>query len=389
MDPVSLSSEYAGWKVYVFLAVFTPLVILFVGLRFYARYLSAARYGLEDWLILVALAAQLVETGIFIASLIQSGVGYHVTYLEATSPEKVPLFLKYLVAESVWYLATIWIAKASICMLYRRLFPGRVVYVLLWTIIAIVIATSIATVIALLAACTPFSANWGSPEVQATQCINKEPIFVWGTLPNVITDAVMLVLPLPIVWNLQMAVNLKIALTGTFVIGSLGLVTSILRLLSFNNSNSFTDATYNAVVLQIVTLAEAGIYIISACLLVMRPLLEKVRDRATTILSKNRTTGLGGSVGNYELSRTPYNRQRGESQNSIRKEGPDHLWTDEEQGQIGMPGDRSQFVAAASYGPKVLTDTQNLLPSPTNGHGGQGNPGIVRTTVIKQSWGEA
>lgn len=160
---------------------------------------------------------QLPQTG----SIKQGGVGLHVEYLEETQPEKITIFLKYLVAESIWYLATIWLAKLSICILYRRLFPARWVYILLCIIVFILIGTSIATVVALLAACRPFSANWGPPDVQQTYCIDKEPIFVWGTLPNVITDAILLVIPLPIVWKLHMATNLKLALTFTFLIGGM------------------------------------------------------------------------------------------------------------------------------------------------------------------------
>lgn len=35
-----------------------------------------------------------------------AGVGYHAVYLEATDPEKVTTFLKYLVAMSTWYATT-------------------------------------------------------------------------------------------------------------------------------------------------------------------------------------------------------------------------------------------------------------------------------------------
>lgn len=54
-----------------------------------------------------------------------------------------------------------------------------------------------------------------------------------------------------------------------------GLVASILRFLTFYNTNSFNDGTYNAPELMIWTVAEPGIYLIAACLLTYRPLLEK------------------------------------------------------------------------------------------------------------------
>ncbi|TRX88382.1 hypothetical protein FHL15_010695 [Xylaria flabelliformis] len=381
MSAIHASADYVGWRVEVFIGVFTPLTVLLVALRFYARSLTASRYGFEDWLVLFALLAQLLQTGVIIGSIKQGGVGLHIDYLEETQPEKITIFLKYLVAESIWYLATIWIAKLSICILYRRLFPGRWVYVVLCIVVFIMIGTSIATVITLFVACRPFSANWGPPEVQQTHCIDKEPLFVWGTLPNVITDAILLIIPLPIVWKLHMATNLKMALTVTFLIGGIGLVASILRLASFHNTHSFTDPAYNGAELQIWTLAEGGIYIISASLLVCRPLLEKIRGGASLIRSKRSTAGPSG--GDYELGRAPYGRQRGESQQSIRKNDDlDHLWTKDDGNKIGG----SQFVEGASYG---LKNSQKLLQGSLPHHGDPGDMGITRTTVIQQSWGEA
>lgn len=55
-----------------------------------------------------------------------------------------------------------------------------------------------------------------------------------------------------------------------------GLVTSILRFHTFFVTNSFTDGTYDAVELIIWTITEPGIYLISACLLTYRPLLERL-----------------------------------------------------------------------------------------------------------------
>lgn len=45
--------------------------------------------------------------------------------------------------------------------------------------------------------------------------------------------------------------------------------------MAFKNTNSFTDATFNAVELIIWTVCEPGIYLIAACIMVYRPLLEK------------------------------------------------------------------------------------------------------------------
>jgi hypothetical protein len=81
-----------------------------------------------------------------------------------------------------------------------------------------------------------------------------------------------------------------------------GLVASILRFHSFANNNSFIDLTYTAVELLVWTLLEPGIYLISACLLMSRPLLDKF---ARKIGSGGRTqAAVYGSSGSRKLGRS-------------------------------------------------------------------------------------
>lgn len=58
------SSEYTGYRLTIFIGVFTPLQIFAVVLRFYARSLTATSYGLDDGLCVLSLFSQMVQTGI-------------------------------------------------------------------------------------------------------------------------------------------------------------------------------------------------------------------------------------------------------------------------------------------------------------------------------------
>jgi hypothetical protein len=130
-------------------------------------------------------------------------------------------FFKYLVAISAWYTSTVSLGKLAICCFYRRLFPQKPVLIVVGATAAVLIGNSIASTIVILAACKPFSANWGPVEVQATHCINKEALFVWATLPNILTDAVLLAVPIPIVLRLHASNGLKVGLLATFLFGSM------------------------------------------------------------------------------------------------------------------------------------------------------------------------
>ncbi|KAI1340837.1 hypothetical protein F5Y15DRAFT_33835 [Xylariaceae sp. FL0016] len=208
-------------------------------------------------------------------SLKQGGVGYHVGYLEEADPQAVTNFSKYLVSISACYLLVVSLPKLAILVVYRRLFPQKSVLIVLYGTSFVLLAAPFASLIALLAACRPFSANWAAPQIQAAQCIDKEALFIWTSFPSIVTDVVLLCPPLPIVWRLHASRQLKLGLTVTFVIGGSGLIASIMRFWTSSQTSSFTDATYNAVELIIWTLVEPGISLICVSMMMYRPLLEK------------------------------------------------------------------------------------------------------------------
>lgn len=63
---MNTSPEYTGYRLEVFIAVFTPLTIIAVALRFYARSLTSKKIDSGDWLIIAALVGQIVAGGIAI-----------------------------------------------------------------------------------------------------------------------------------------------------------------------------------------------------------------------------------------------------------------------------------------------------------------------------------
>ena len=121
---------------------------------------------------------------------------------------------------SILYFAGVNIPKLAILALYRRLFPNKSNRYVIYALMGILIGLTISTVVTALVACIPFAANW-DPTLPGARCIDKEAFFRWGSLPNIITDIIMLILPMRIVWNLHTTTRLKVGLTITFLFGSL------------------------------------------------------------------------------------------------------------------------------------------------------------------------
>ena len=70
-----------------------------------------------------------------------------------------------------------------------------------------------------------------------------------------------------------------------------GLVTSIVRFTTFFTHNSFIDPSFSAVDLIIWTEIEVGVYLISACMLTYRPLLERIGHKASILSKLTQPTG--------------------------------------------------------------------------------------------------
>jgi hypothetical protein len=150
-----------------------------------------------------------------------AGIGYHVEYIEATNPAILTRFFKFLVPILIVYEVTVNLAKLSIILFYRRLFPQRIVRWMLVATSFVIIGTAVGCLVASLVACRPFSANWGSAADQANYCFDREAFFIWLSFPNLVTDVVMLVLPMPIMWKLNAPIGIRLGLMATFALSAL------------------------------------------------------------------------------------------------------------------------------------------------------------------------
>ena len=109
--------------------------------------------------------------------------------------------------------------RLSILLLYRRVFITSrfrmavnilIVYVSMLGIVSFLLPTL---------RCIPVNYNWN--KTIKGHCVNPDIMFKTLSSFSVITDVVMLILPLPIVWRLQISKRRKFALTGIFMMGGL------------------------------------------------------------------------------------------------------------------------------------------------------------------------
>lgn len=85
---------------------------------------------------------------------------------------------------------------------------------------AIVAAWYIAVVLVSIFTCTPVQHFWESGQIASCH-VNSLSAYLGNAIPNIITDVIILCLPMPMVWNLHLSTLHKLQITAAFLTGGL------------------------------------------------------------------------------------------------------------------------------------------------------------------------
>ncbi|KAJ5586843.1 uncharacterized protein N7459_002608 [Penicillium hispanicum] len=283
----SSTVPYCGQQLIGVSVAIAVVQILVVAARFYTRYMQRLRYGVDDYLIIPALLASLGQSALYIILVKLGGIGHHLEYVERT-PEKLVVLEKGLyVNEILDFPFTVTPAKISILFFYVRIFSIPKFRIFAYIVGAIVLGHGIGVFFAAVFQCSPVAFTWDKT-IPGGSCFNQEAFYRYVSPPNILTDVLLLIMPMPFVWKLHTQVGHKVALTGVFLLGSLGTVASILRMTIFFQESAMTDPTWTSVNLGIWTILEGGIIIIAACLPSIWPLISKMIPRRLLTTSSSK-----------------------------------------------------------------------------------------------------
>jgi hypothetical protein len=69
--------------------------------------------------------------------------------------------------------------------------------------------------------CKPVESFWNRNPEKPSDCINDIKYFIGVAAPNTATDLMLLIFPMPMIWNLKANLPNRIALTVIFLVGGL------------------------------------------------------------------------------------------------------------------------------------------------------------------------
>ncbi|CAG7951317.1 unnamed protein product [Penicillium nalgiovense] len=257
-----------------------PIVTIFVALRFYTRFRFKQSLGVEDlactiaWFLFMGYCAISIVSKCYTSHVLlttyllylvsEHGGGYH--FNELSSKEKIA-FQKFCYIATILYCPMALFVKIALLAILTRIFApyrGKVwfIYIFLGCLccyysVALIIKIRI---------CYPIPKYWLGDQVEGS-CLDQNAALIADSVISVVSDLIILILPLPLTWSLQMSLNRKLRVIGLLGAGGLATGFSLYRLVMVLQGPSDQGLMFVRVILS--GNAEGGVGLICACLPVL------------------------------------------------------------------------------------------------------------------------
>ncbi|KAF3034920.1 hypothetical protein E8E12_006229 [Didymella heteroderae] len=199
--------------------------IISTGLRLYAKRFGKNGIHLDDYLITIATICLIGQCASGLGYGPPHGMGRHVIYV--SEYDRMMVRKGDFVFSHFYDFALVFV-KLGILAFYWRVFVHPVFRKVVLATAAFIIAWGIGITITLFLVCRPLRAYWDRT-VEGT-CLTIVTFTYFTNISNLITDIWIFLMPVPMIWHLQLQTKKKLLLSLIFCIGLATCVVSSLRL---------------------------------------------------------------------------------------------------------------------------------------------------------------
>ncbi|KAL1965539.1 hypothetical protein VTN77DRAFT_5622 [Rasamsonia byssochlamydoides] len=292
--------EAAGWALWT-------VALFVVSLRTYASARQGkGRLGWDNVLIIVALILALSRIIILTVEVEVYGMGRHIWDLPIawTSKHRSLLYIADMI-----YLIAMMCAKLSILLIYLRLFGVYNAFrFVAWGMMAVIVVYSWTVFFVYAFSCNPVYWAWHvtlDEAWNARHCINFLPLNTAMGAVNIATDVVLLMLPLRMVWKVQMRTAQKLGLTLVFGTGLFTVAAACVREYFVVSTEKNSDQSYTEVPEALWLTIELMVGIVAASLPAIGPLYQHIiRDSRLATSIRNLISRVS-SIASRSSQRSP------------------------------------------------------------------------------------
>ncbi|PWY94516.1 integral membrane protein [Aspergillus sclerotioniger CBS 115572] len=259
--------------------VFSISAVIAVGLRLYIRLHTKRALWLDDYAVACSAVLGLGYAGISVAQT-RYGLGLDAAYFPDAN---VVMFSKIQYAGGPTYILAILCFKVSLLTSYLRV--GGFVAAYRWVIIVVVVAVvcnQVVFTLLLTLACNPVAKQWDTN--LPGKCIDTVASYYALAGTSLGFDMLIIALPLPVLWSLQLHHSQKVALIGLFALGFFITIIQIIRIFTIKNLKTYTDS--QPIVLW--SSVEIGLGVIIACIPTYGPYFHAFASTLTSSYTSRR-----------------------------------------------------------------------------------------------------
>ncbi|OAG08640.1 uncharacterized protein CC84DRAFT_1203964 [Paraphaeosphaeria sporulosa] len=326
IDPSRATMHYRAVILVAPITAFYILDLLVLLLRAWSRYIKKSSWRLSDYFIFIA---SIFGTGyIAICWLVaeRAGIGYPI--IQVAPHERLLIRKAFFAAWLLQSWANSFIRLSILDFLLQVFAPEEKFCLAINFFQAATSAYLIACTIAWLATCRPFRYNWELGPDVPRHCGNLQLKFFLSAIFNLVLDVGILILPMPMLWTLQINTRKKITISLIFGLGSFVCFATAWRtyhVVKFSKPHNQINFTMGVVEDALWSGLEITLGIINACLPAMQPAVQhlvrgpyqQLLEFSTSRFSKRSKSSTGYSSTSGHSRFTPWARISG-SENGLK-----------------------------------------------------------------------
>ncbi|KAJ5892609.1 hypothetical protein N7504_009300 [Penicillium tannophilum] len=265
-----------------------PITSAFLALRWYTRFRFKQSIGIEDYACTVAWGLFMGYCGISIV-VGKYGGGYNIDDVSAANQIQ---FKKFCYIATILYCPMALFVKVALLSILTRIFkPYRGKVYFIYGFLACLVTYYTVALIVKIRMCGPIPRYWLGDEVEGS-CLDQTAALIADSVISVVSDIIILILPLPLTWSLQMSRNRKLRVIGILSAGGLATAFSLYRLVLVLKEGNSKNQTIVFMDVILSGNAEGGMGLICACLPVLNVLINYYRKNYSSQKYYNQSSEL-------------------------------------------------------------------------------------------------
>ncbi|KAI9054756.1 hypothetical protein LZ554_001905 [Drepanopeziza brunnea f. sp. 'monogermtubi'] len=284
---------------------FLLLSTIGIALRSYCRICVVKKFGWDDWAALVAWLVYIPFCIIVIDS-VRYGVGLRRALIDP--PSKIPIGFKYRWFGEIPFVLSNMALRASIAIMLLRIAVHRIHKIIVWTFLIFAEVYGLIFILLFIFQCNPVQYFWGRLKDNGDgkgECLGGDILAIAGYIFSAIyssTDWVMAIMPVLLMWNVQMNTRVKISVAMVLSLGVVASVASIVRIPYLHTLDDKVEFLHSTVDVALWSVIECGIGIFASALATLRPLFHAALRTQGLSSSYQKTPRNGsGATKDYEL----------------------------------------------------------------------------------------